>query len=198
MAWMVRRVGVGEFAVVESVLILGGGEEPDGAVLLGEHGADGGVDIVGDHGGFVDDEHGDAGKAANGVGRIAREGDDAGAVTENDGMAIDAVPGGGEAEAQGQILHFAQQFGGLAEGGAGDDAEGFGEVVGMKEERDGGHPTFAPLASAIEDDAAVGAGEQFALFFLELPTEQRFSEGGHGWGGGFTGLRPLCGGGLIP
>ena len=47
-------------------------------------------------------------------------------------MPIDAVTGGGETEAQGQILHFAQQFGGLAEGGASDDAEGFGLVDGVK------------------------------------------------------------------
>ena len=167
----------GEFGEIEAVHIFRRGEEPDGAVLLGKHRTDGGVDAIFDHGRFVDDEHCDAGKAANCVRRIAGNGDEAGAVGEDEGVAIDGVAGGGEAEPPSQFLDFAQEFGGLAEGGAGDDAEGFGEVVGMKEERDGGHPTFAPLARAIEDDAAVGAGEQFALFFLELPTEQRFSEG---------------------
>ena len=67
------------------------------------------------------------------------------------GLAVDAVALGLHAE---------------AEGGVGDDAEGFGLVDCVEQQCHCGHPTFAPLASAIEDDATAGAGEEFALLVV--------------------------------
>ena len=93
-------------------------------------------------------------------------------------MAVDAVAFGCEAETVGHVLDFAEQFGALAQGGSGDEGDGVGVVDGVEQECDGGHPAFAPLARAVEDNAFARAGEEFALFGLQFPTEGAFGEFG--------------------
>ena len=46
----------------------------------------------------------------------------------------------------------------------------------MKQQCHGGHPAFSPLACAVENDAAAGTGEEFALFVFEHPTQGFFGE----------------------
>ena len=147
--------------VEEAGIAVGGGEDEEACVGGGgEEGADGEVEGVGDPAGFVDDEEGDAGEAADAV-AIAGEGDDAGAVGEEEGEAIGAVRF--EVSLGGEGSDFAEELGGLALGGGDEDDFGLGCEEGVMEGADGGGGGLAPLAATVDEDAAVGGIEDLGL-----------------------------------
>jgi len=128
--------------VEEAALAFGGAEEPNGCVADGEQGREREIDFVFDARGFVDDEQGDGGEAADMV-LIGGDADDAGSVFEFEAEAASSGGGGGEG---GEIAHFANEFADLLFGGGGDDDGGLWlEVRGVDgDERGGGG--FAGLA----------------------------------------------------
>jgi len=84
-------VGGGVADAVEDVgLAVGGGERPKAAAGDGEHGGDGGPEGVVDEGGFIDDDGADGGEAAD-VAGDAGEGDETGAVGEDEGVIVIGV-----------------------------------------------------------------------------------------------------------
>ena len=69
----------GPFVVKEAAFAVGRAEEPEAAAADREHGTKGAVEIIGDARGFVDEQQGDGGEAADG-GFEAGDADDARAV----------------------------------------------------------------------------------------------------------------------
>ena len=84
-----------------------GGQDPETAVGGGEHGAEGVVELVGDIGGFVDDEQGDGGEAAERIG-IAWKGDEPGMVGEQEGVRMTEDAADGDVEGLGEADGFVE------------------------------------------------------------------------------------------
>ena len=146
--------------VEEPVLAEGGAHEPEGAGADGEHGAEGHVELVGDAGGFVDEEQGDGGEAAVG-GFGSGQADNAGLVGENQGDLVVAIALGPDAELACEGSGLAEELGALAGAGADDDDEAGGVMESMVDGLGGDDGGFAPLPGAVQD-TAIGVGVQHA------------------------------------
>ena len=99
----------------------GSGEEPEGGIIGGggEGGTKGGIDVVGDAGGFVDDEE-RSGVAAGGGGGVG-ESENAGSVVgEEESGTVAAVVFEGDLEGGEMGGAFVDEFGGLFFGGGSD------------------------------------------------------------------------------
>lgn len=149
--------------VKEAALSGGSAEGDDGATGGGDHGADGDVEVVGDAGGLVEDEEADSGEAADGVG-ASGQGEDAGAVVEEERMRIAGFATGAEAETAQEGGTLAEEFGGLAKGGGDDQGQAGGRAVEeVMDGEDSGRCGLAPLAGAVEEAAGVPGAEDGGL-----------------------------------
>jgi hypothetical protein len=110
----------------ESVLVAGGGDEPEVAVGGGEGAGEDVEDLVGDDGGFLEDE--EVGGVAAVVVDDAGEADEAGGVGEEGGVGVDGVGFDFDVEGREEAADDADELGGAAEGGGGDDGEGIGVI----------------------------------------------------------------------
>lgn len=174
--------------IEEAGLAVWGRHEPERATGDGEHGVEGVIERVGDEGGFIEDEEGDAGKAAD-IGGDARETNDAAAVGQKERVGIAAIATRVDVELTEQSTGLVNPLTGLAGGGCGDDDERFGVMPGVMERFDGGNGGLAPLAGATEHEANSRGAQDFSLDGVGLPVEAGLGpEGGVGDGGG-----PLAG-----
>ena len=147
--------GGGPLGVKESALAAGGGDEPEGAVGRGKHGADGLVGGVGNEGGLVDDEKGDAGEAADGVGH-GGQGDDGGAVFQAQGAPVARVAAecGRPGQAGNEVADLFQKEAALAFARGDAEDQGSRLETGMVEGAQGRDGGLAPLAGAAEQQVA--------------------------------------------
>jgi hypothetical protein len=148
--------------VEPAALAKGGGEGDDGAGRDGEHGADGVVELVGDAGGFVDDQETDAGVAADGVFQ-AGEADHAAAVDQLQAEGAASIAGRVSAESVVEAEELTIDLLGLAQSRGEHEDEGTGLVEGLVEGESGGDGALAGLAAAEEEGVLSFAEEEFGL-----------------------------------
>src|SRR6185312_9058698 len=163
------------FFVEEASLAPWGGDHPEISLGGYEHGEHRHIHFFRHTGGFVDDEHRDRGEAADFVFRVGNA-DDTGAVGQEERKAVVAVPFLSNAEAIKHLSGALHPFAALAKAGAGDEdfAAGLREgAVNGFGGRDGG---LAPLTGAVEQHAAGGGVEDFALDRIEVEAEACPSE----------------------
>ena len=123
------------------------------------------VEFVGDARGFVDDHETDIGEAADRVFAF-READDAGAVRKQERAAVFAIAARADAELGDGFAGFAEELAALPEAGAGDNHETIRMKMRIMNGFYGACCRFSPLASAIEDAAGAGGGEDLLLLLV--------------------------------